>query len=73
LDGRVSGIAVHVGARIAAFAGPREVLVSATVKDLVAGSGVSFQDLGAKPLRGIPGAWRLFAVQSETIGVQQSS
>jgi class 3 adenylate cyclase len=66
-DGRVSGIAVHVGARIAAFAGPREVLVSSTVKDLVAGSGVSFHDLGAKPLRGIPGAWRLFAVQPETV------
>lgn len=67
LDGRVSGIAVHVGARIAAFAGPREVLVSSTVKDLVAGSGMSFQDLGAKPLRGIPGTWRLFAVQPETV------
>ena len=67
LDGRVSGIAVHVGARIAAFAGPREVLVSSTVKDLVAGSGMSFQDLGAKPLRGIPGTWRLFAVQAETV------
>lgn len=67
LDGRVSGIAVHVGARITACAGPREVLVSSTVKDLVAGSGVSFRDLGAKPLRGIPGAWRLFAVQPETV------
>jgi len=67
LDGRVSGIAVHVGARIAAFAGPREVLVSSTVKDLVAGSGVSFQDRGAKPLRGVPGTWRLFAVQPETV------
>ncbi len=67
LDGRVSGIAVHVGARIAALAGAREVLVSSTVKDLVSGSGTEFKDLGSSNLRGVPGTWRLFAVQSETV------
>ena len=67
LDGRVSGIAVHVGARIAACAGPGEVLVSSTVKDLVSGSGITFEDLGSKSLRGIPGTWRLFSVRPHTV------
>jgi class 3 adenylate cyclase len=58
----VAGIAVHMGARVAALAGPGEVLVSSTVKDLVAGSGIEFEDRGIHELKGIPGDWRLFAV-----------
>ena len=61
-DGKVAGIAVHTGARVAAQAGADEVLVSNTVKDLVAGSGIEFMDRGAHELKGIPGEWRLFAV-----------
>ena len=59
----VGGIAVHIGARVAATAGPDEVLVSSTVKDLVAGSGVRFADRGPHSLKGVPGEWRLYAVQ----------
>jgi class 3 adenylate cyclase len=58
----VRGIAVHTGARVAAQAGPGEVLVSQTVKDLVAGSGIEFEERGAHALKGIPGEWRLYAV-----------
>jgi class 3 adenylate cyclase len=61
VDGKVSGIAVHTGARVAAYAGPGEVLVSSTVKDLVAGSGLEFADRGVHELKGIPGEWRLYA------------
>jgi class 3 adenylate cyclase len=61
-DGKLGGMAVHVGARIAARANPAEVLVSSTVKDLVAGSGLEFEDRGAHELKGVPGEWRLFAV-----------
>ncbi len=61
-DGKVAGIAVHTGARVAAHAGADEVLVSSTVRDLVAGSGISFDDRGLHELKGIPGDWRLFAV-----------
>jgi class 3 adenylate cyclase len=61
VDGKMSGIAVHTGARVAAQAGPGEVLVSSTVKDLVAGSGLEFQDRGLHELKGIPGEWRLYA------------
>lgn len=61
-DSNVAGIAVHTGARVAAQAGADEVLVSNTVKDLVAGSGIKFTDRGAHELKGIPGEWRLFAV-----------
>ena len=57
------GIAVHLGARIAALAGPGEVLVSSTVKDLVVGSGLAFADRGAHELKGVPGEWRVFAVE----------
>jgi class 3 adenylate cyclase len=60
LDGKVGGIAVHTGARVASFAGPNEVLVSSTVKELVAGSGLSFLDRGEHVLKGIPGQWRLY-------------
>lgn len=58
----VGGIAVHIGARVAALAGPSHVLVSSTVKDLVAGSGIEFQDHGTHALKGVPGEWRLFRV-----------
>jgi class 3 adenylate cyclase/esterase/lipase len=61
---KVSGIAVHTGARIAAAAQPQEVLASATVRDLVAGSGIQFDDRGSHVLKGVPGDWRLFAVTS---------
>src|SRR5439155_16578341 len=57
----VGGIAVHIGARVAAMAAPSQVLVSGTVKDLVAGSGIEFEDRGAFALKGVPGEWRLFA------------
>jgi class 3 adenylate cyclase len=60
--GDVGGIAVHIAARVAAIAGPDEVMVSSTVKDLVAGSGLQFADRGAHNLKGVPGEWRLFAV-----------
>lgn len=59
----VGGIAVHIGARIAALAGRSEVLVSSTVKDLVAGSGLRFNDRGNQILQGIPGEWRIFAAE----------
>ncbi len=61
-DGKVAGIAVNIGARVAAQAEGGEVLVSGTVTDLVAGSGLEFEDRGARALKGIPGEWRLFAV-----------
>ena len=57
----VGGIAVHIADRVAALAGPGDVLVSSTVKDLVAGSGIAFEDRGARRLKGISGEWRLFA------------
>jgi len=59
----VGGIAVHIGARVAALAGPGEVLVSGTVKDLVAGSGLAFDDRGEHELKGVPGVWRLYAAR----------
>jgi pimeloyl-ACP methyl ester carboxylesterase len=60
---KLGGISVHIGARVAALAGPGEVLVSSTVKDLVAGSGLSFRERGSEQLKGVPGEWRLFAVE----------
>jgi pimeloyl-ACP methyl ester carboxylesterase len=62
VDGKVGGIAVHIGARVAAEARPGEVLVSQTVRDLVSGSGLTFSDRGAAELKGVPGEWRLFAL-----------
>jgi class 3 adenylate cyclase/pimeloyl-ACP methyl ester carboxylesterase len=61
-NGKIAGLAVNIGARIAGLAGPGEVLVSSTVKDLVAGSDIRFEDRGATELKGVPGEWRLFAV-----------
>jgi len=58
----VGGVGVHIGQRVAALAGPDEVLVSSTVKDLAAGSDIAFEDRGVQSLKGIPGEWRLFAV-----------
>ncbi|HWO90078.1 MAG TPA: adenylate/guanylate cyclase domain-containing protein [Gemmatimonadales bacterium] len=60
--GSIRGIALHIGARVAAAAQPSEVLVSSTVKDLVAGSGISFAERGTHALKGVPGEWQLFAV-----------
>ncbi|MGA6947819.1 MAG: adenylate/guanylate cyclase domain-containing protein, partial [Solirubrobacterales bacterium] len=61
MEDDVGGIAVHIAARVGALAGAGEVLVTSTVKDLVAGSGIQFTDRGAKQLKGIPDEWRLFA------------
>jgi class 3 adenylate cyclase len=61
-DGKVAGVAVSIGARIASLAAPGEVLVSSTVKDLVAGSGLAFDERGEHQLKGIPEPWRLFAL-----------
>jgi class 3 adenylate cyclase len=58
----IGGMAVNIGARIGSLASANEVLVSSTVKDLVVGSGISFSDRGARELKGVPGEWRLFAV-----------
>lgn len=62
VEGKIGGIAVHIGARVAARADPGEVLVSSTVRDLVAGSGLTFADRGSAELKGVPGEWRLFAL-----------
>jgi class 3 adenylate cyclase len=63
VGGKVEGIAVHIGARIAAEAQPCEVLVSSIVRDLAAGSGIDFQERGVRSLKGVPGEWRLFAAR----------
>jgi class 3 adenylate cyclase len=60
----IGGIAVHIGARVSALAGPNDVLVSSTLRDLVIGSGLEFQERGVHELKGVPGEWRLFAVAS---------
>ena len=60
----VGGIAVHIGARVSSLARPGEVLVSSTVKDLVAGSGIEFDDRGPHELKGVPGEWRLYAARN---------
>jgi len=58
----VAGLAVHIGARVSALANAGEVLVSSTVKDLVAGSGIEFEDRGEHELKGVPGSWKLYEV-----------
>jgi class 3 adenylate cyclase len=58
----IRGIAVHIGSRVSALAGSGEVLVSSTVKDLVAGSGLVFEDAGEHELKGVPDTWRLYRV-----------
>jgi len=62
VNGKVGGIAVHIGARVASRAQPGEILVSSTVKDLVAGSGIPFEERGLEQLKGVPGEWRLYSV-----------
>ncbi len=64
IDGKVGGIAVHIGSRVGALAGPSEVLVSRTVKDLVVGSGLSFEDAGEHELKGVPDRWQLYRLVS---------
>jgi class 3 adenylate cyclase len=59
----IAGIAVHIAARIAALAGASEILTSSTVRDLVAGSGLEFDDRGEHELKGVPGSWRVLAVR----------
>ena len=60
IDGKVGGLAVSIGARVASKAGPSEIMVSQTVKDLVAGSGLVFEDAGEHDLKGVPDRWRLY-------------
>jgi class 3 adenylate cyclase len=60
----LTGIAVHIGARVMEASGPGQVLCSRTVKDLVAGSGLQFEDLGTRTLKGVPDDWQLFAVSA---------
>ena len=64
LGADVGGIAVHIAARVAAQAGADEVVVSSTVKDLVAGSGIEFEDRGNHALKGVPDEWRLFLART---------
>ncbi|HEU4449917.1 MAG TPA: adenylate/guanylate cyclase domain-containing protein, partial [Gaiellaceae bacterium] len=64
LGHHLGGIAVHIGARITALAGPDEVLVSQTVRDAVIGSGIAFEDRGAHELKGVPGQWQLYVATS---------
>jgi class 3 adenylate cyclase len=61
-DGKLAGLAVHIGARVAGQARPGEIVVSRTVRDLVAGSGLQFEHRGAAALKGVPGKWELYAV-----------
>jgi class 3 adenylate cyclase len=61
----LGGLSVHIAARVAAQAGPGEILVSGTVKDLVIGSGIEFTDQGEHELKGVPGTWKLFAMAQE--------
>ena len=63
IDGKCAGITVSIGARVASNAAPSEVLVSQTVKDLVAGSGFTFVDAGEHQLEGVPDRWRLYQVE----------
>ena len=68
VDGKLGGMAVHIGARVCALAGAGQVLVTSTVKDLVTGSGIQFEDHGSHALKGVPGEWRLFALGGERHG-----
>jgi len=63
IDGKVGGIAVHIGARVMGLAGPAEILVTGTVRELVAGSGMTFEERGAHELKGVPGTWNVHALQ----------
>jgi class 3 adenylate cyclase/pimeloyl-ACP methyl ester carboxylesterase len=72
-EDKLSGIAVNIGARIATTAGAGEVIVSSTVRDLVAGSGLTFEDRGERALKGVPGTWQLYAASRETSGAGSRS
>jgi class 3 adenylate cyclase len=61
---KIGGLAVHIGARVAGHAQPGEVLVSGTVRDLVAGSGIRFAERGTRALKGIPGEWAVYSVEA---------
>ncbi|HXW33074.1 MAG TPA: adenylate/guanylate cyclase domain-containing protein, partial [Acidimicrobiales bacterium] len=61
-SGGIGGLAVHIGARVAAVAAAGEIAVSSTVKELLAGSGIEFTDRGERDLKGVPGTWRLYVV-----------
>jgi class 3 adenylate cyclase len=63
-EDKVAGVAVNIGARVAAKAGANEIYVSQTVRDLVAGTGIAFDDRGSHALKGIPGSWQIFAVSA---------
>ena len=63
IDGKLGGLAVHIAARVAACAAPSEVLVSRTINDLVAGSGIRLNDRGAHALKGIPDSWQLYSAE----------
>jgi len=71
-ENKVAGLAVVIGARVAALAGGGEVLVSQTVKDLVAGAGVDFEERGEHELKGVPGSWRLYSVADVSAHGQQA-
>jgi class 3 adenylate cyclase len=72
-DGDIAGMAVHIGARVGASAAAGEVLVSSTVKDLVVGSGLSFEERGIQELKGVPGEWRLYALDRNGAAASLSS
>ena len=65
IDGKIGGLSVVIGARVAGTAGPSEIRLTQTVKDLVAGSGLTFEDAGEHELKGVPGRWHLYRVVSE--------
>jgi class 3 adenylate cyclase len=65
IGAKLGGLAVNIGARVASLAQPNEVLVSSTVKDLVAGSGIPFVERGQHELKGVPGMWSLYAVAAD--------
>ncbi|GAC1646296.1 MAG: hypothetical protein NVS4B6_20270 [Mycobacterium sp.] len=65
----IAGMAVHIGARVAALAGPSEVLVSSTVRDIVTGSRRHFAERGEYDLKGVPGRWRVYTLERETTSV----
>jgi class 3 adenylate cyclase len=68
IDGKIGGLAVSIGARVASKAGPSETMVSQTVKDLVAGSGLVFEDAGEHELKGVPDRWRLYRLAASAVG-----
>jgi len=71
VEGGIAGIAVHIAARVAGLAGPDQVFVSSTVKDLVAGSGLTFTEHGTFDLKGVPGSWRIFQVVPAATGASR--